>query len=64
VGGGLFSFLLGFYCSLFWGFSLVFGGLGFVVSVGFLWVSFGGSCAYFLCTYMRLTLSLIKYYYL
>jgi hypothetical protein len=56
--------LVGCYCSLFWGFSSILGVQVFVGSVGFLRVSFGCSCVYFLCTYGRLTLSLIKSYYL
>jgi hypothetical protein len=49
VGGGLFSFYLGSIVVCF-GFFFGFGGLGFVVSVGFLRVSFGCSCVYFMCT--------------
>jgi hypothetical protein len=47
VGGGFFVFLVGF---LVWGFSSFSRGSGFVVSIGFLRVSFGCFYVYFMCT--------------
>jgi hypothetical protein len=51
-------FLIGSFCSLFLDVFLVFWGLGFVGFIGFLQISFGCSCVYFLCTYGGLTLHL------